>query len=155
MSILRLSKTSSLNGEVSSIFPNAAVAEMAALNATVTTTTADGVGSTAVLLDLVGGHTRESRTLQWIAEHDSTSDVGCRDTVGESVVDDHTALAVARDDDLGARALLECLLDVLGHDLSSISTHVHVTLNAMSALYLVVERQYLHQKKPHSRHPGR
>src|SRR5690242_19228805 len=101
---------------------------MAPGSTTVTATTADGVRCAAELLDLVGGHSRQSLALQWVAEHDSTGDIGCRYTVGESVVDNHATLTVARDDDLGTRALLECLLDVLCHDLSPVCAHVHVAL---------------------------
>lgn len=128
MSILHLSKVSSLDSESGSRVSNAAVAEMAASGATVTATAADLVSGTAELLDFGGVHARESLTLQWVAEENSTSYIRSRDTVRESVVNNHAALAVARDDDLGARALLECLLDVLGHNLTAVSTHVGVAL---------------------------
>lgn len=124
----RLSTTSSLDSKVSSGVCTAAVAKMAASSTTVTTTTADGVRCTAELLDLISGQVGKSLTLEWIAKHDSTRDVGSRDTVAESVVNDHGALTVARNDDLGARALLERLLNVLSHHLSTIGTQVGISL---------------------------
>lgn len=152
---LRLSKASSLDSEGSSRVSNATVAEMATSGATITTTTADSVGGTAKLLDLGGIHAGKSLALQWVTEEDSASDIGSRDTVREGVVNDHTALAIARDDDLGARALLECLLDVLGHDLAAVSAQVGVALISCQCRSSYDCRMYSQQLKQRSRHPGR
>jgi hypothetical protein len=123
-----LRKTSSLNGEGSSRVSNTSVAEMAASGAAVTTAAADSIRGTAELLDLVGRQARDSLALQWVTEHDGSCDVRRRDTVRESVVYDHAALAVARNDDLGSGALLQCLLDVLSHNLAAVAAQVGVTL---------------------------
>lgn len=128
MSFLRLSKTGSLDSKGSSGVRTATITEMAAGGATITSATADCVGSTAELLDLVGGQTRKRLTLQWVAKQNSTGDVGSRDAVAESIVNDHATLAVSRDDDLGTGALLERLLDILSHHFSTIGTQIGVTL---------------------------
>jgi hypothetical protein len=106
---------------------------MTAGRATITSTAADLVGCAAELLHLVCGKVTNSLALQWVAKEDSTGDLRRLDPVAKGVVDDHSALTVTRDDDLGAGALGERSLDELSHDLAAISTQVGVALRIKSA----------------------
>lgn len=82
---------------------------------------ANGVRGGAECLESALGNVLEGLTLEGVAERDGGLDLAS--LVGgelvRSVVDEHGALRVARDDDLGVGALLDSLLDVGDHGLGT------------------------------------
>lgn len=86
----------------------------ASSGASATASGADGVASGTEALELASGNTGNSLTLERVSEGHSSNDGLAAELLG-GVVDDHAALAVAGEDELGAGALLEPRVGLVCH----------------------------------------
>lgn len=77
--------------------------------------TTNAIRRRAELLDLIRAQPIDALGLQWVTEHDCTSDIGSGNSLAKSIVNDHSALRVARENNLAVGTLRLGSFDEFGH----------------------------------------